>query len=207
MLGRQISAAGATLTLCLVVCCSTVGEEVRYYEKDGVTYRETRRVVQRPICETQMQTSTKTVYREDLVTEMRDSVRCWWTPVTEYHQETYLAGRWNPFVTPHFTTRLVPRTRWEQQTEVRQVPTTCRRLVPETRTVQAPVTVRRTVDEEVITRTVVNTPSRPSGGPSDLRSAPTLARREPVGGVAQLESDPPRQGMSNAWRASSATLR
>ena len=87
------------------------------------------------------------------------------------------------------------------QTEIVQVPVTCRRLVPEKRTVQVPVTVYRTVPEEVIARTVV-TPVSPVA-PSASQPTPALVRREAIGGLSRLEKDPPRQGMSTAWRASS----
>jgi len=186
-----------------------VGDEVRYYEKDGVTYRETRRIVDRPVSETRMKATTETVYREQTRCELHESVRNWWTPVTEYRYEPHLVGRWNPFVTPYMTSRLVPRTRWEQHSEVVQVPVTCRRLVPETRTLQVPVTVCRTVPEEVITRTVVGPASSTESSVASALSptpATTAVRREAIGGVARLEKDPPREGMSTAWRAES-TLR
>jgi hypothetical protein len=194
--------AAAVIT-CLVGTPSAGGDEVRYYEKDGVTYRETRQVVRRPVCETQFRPSTQTVYREEQTSELRETQRTWWSPVTEYRCEAYWVGRWNPLVEPCLAYRMVPRTRWEQRTEVLQVPVTCRRLVPETRTVQVPVSTRRMVDEEVITRVAVG--GVRSAAPVVLSPTPTVSRPERVGGVARLDKDPPRQGVNTAWRESATT--
>ena len=198
MLSRQLLAVAIVTSL--VAPGLTGADEVSYYEKDGITYRETRRTVNRPVTETQVRQSTETVYREQRTSELRDQFRNWWTPVTEYRCETCLVGRWNPFVQPYLANRRVPRTRWEQRTEVVQVPVTYRRLVPETRTVQVPVTVCRMVPEEVISRMAVS--SLPPATLSPLPPSPTLARRDQIGGVARLDNDPPRQGVSTAWRAS-----
>ncbi len=177
-------------------------DEVRFFEQDGVTYRETRRVVQRPTCETRMQTVDQTVYRQEKVSELRDTTRTWWAKVTEYQCEARLVGRWNPLVQPHFENRLVPRTRWEQRCEVVRVPVTCCRLVPEARTVQMPVATRRMVNEEVISRVAVGrTPSPVS--PGHLAPIPNPPAAQRVGGLARLDNDPPRRGVSTAWRPSS----
>ena len=195
---RQFLAAAVLLSLAGLQ--PAAGEEIRYYQKDGITYRETRRTVRRPISETQVRPYTQTVYREQLDCELRDTVRTWWSPVTEYRCEAHWVGRWNPLVEPYLAYRMVPSARWEQRTEVVQVPVTCRRLVPETRTVQVPVTTRRMVDEEVITRVAVG--GARSGALSVLSPTPTPARPEQIGGVARLDKDPPRHGVSTAWRAS-----
>jgi hypothetical protein len=188
----------------LVSAPSAGGDEVRYYDQDGVTYRETRRVVLRPVCEAQLRPSTQTVYREEQTSEVRETVRTWWSPVTEYRCEAYWAGRWNPLVEPYLAYRMVPQTHWESRTEVVRVPVTCRRLVPETRTVQVPVTTRRIVTEEVITRVAVN--GGGSATPPVLSPTPTLAEPVQVGGLARLDrKDPPREGVSTAWRRSTTT--
>jgi hypothetical protein len=234
MLRRQIIPA---LTIALLGCVAVLSaDEVRYYDKDGVTYRETRRVVQRPVLETQTRESTQTVYREAYTTQIRESVRERWSPVTEYRLETYWVGRWNPFVDPYQAQRYVPYTRWEKATEVVKTPVTYRQLVPETRTVRVPVATQRLVEEEVITRVAVA--GRPSGdvpwtppstaspsgtalsssttpssstAPSPLLTAgrlvPVPESPGPIGGMARLDSDPPRQGASTAWRASQTQRR
>lgn len=201
MLSRQLL---ATAILASLAGASPAGaDEVRYYQKGGITYRETRRIVRRPITETRVQPSARTVYREQLRCEVRDTVRTWWSPVTEYRCEAHWVGRWNPFVQPYLAYRMVPSTRWESRTEVVQTPVTYRRLVPETRTVQVPVTTRRMVTEEVTTRVALG--GAPSGAPSAASSTVASARPEPIGGVAQLDNDPPRHGISTAWRRSTTT--
>lgn len=197
---RQLIAL-AVLTS-IVGHAAAIAEEVRYYEKDGVTYRESRTTVHRPVTETQMRQSTQTVYRQERTSEIREQVRTWWSPTVEYHSEPYLVGRWNPFVRPYFSSRFVPQTRWEQRSEVIQVPVTTCRMVPESRTVKVPVTVRRWVPEEVIRRVAVRG-QPPTLAP--LSPTPTLTDADRIGGVARLDSDPPRQGVSTAWRASAAT--
>ena len=223
MLCRQIIPA---LTMALLGCVTTLyADEVRYYDQGGVTYRETRHVIQRPVLDTQIRETTQTFYRETYTTQIRESVRERWTPVTDYRLETYWVGRWNPFVQPYQAQRYVPYTRWEKATEVVKTPVACRQLVPETRTVRVPVTTQRLVDEEVITRVAVagrpspevpwttpSTTSPPSMGlASSAAASPSTAGRlvpvpesppatvtpGPIGGMARLESDPPRQG----WRA------
>ena len=179
---------------------SAVADEVRYYDEGGVTYRETRRVVRRPICESQLRPSTQTVYREQRSCELRDTLRTSWTPVTEYRCEAHWVGRWNPFAEPYLAYRMVPQTRWEHRSEVVQVPVTSRRLVPETRTVQVPVVTRRMVTEEVITRVALG--GRGTSAAPLLSPTPTPSPLERIGGVARLDKDPPRQGASTAWRRS-----
>jgi hypothetical protein len=199
----RLQLLAATAVTCLLWTPPAGGDDVRYYEKDGVTYRETRQVVRRPVCETQFRPSTQTVYREEWTTELRSTQRTWWSPVTDYRCEAYWVGRWNPLVEPYLAYRSVPRTHWEQRTEVVQVPITCRRLVPETRSVQVPVATRRMVEEEVITRVAVGG-TRP-GTPAVLSPTPTVSQSELVGGVARLDKDPPRQGVSTAWRQTVGT--
>ena len=201
MIIRQLLAAAAVV--CIAGTPSAGGDEVRYFSQDGITYRETRRIVRRPVCETHYRQSSQTVYREEKTSELRDTVRTWWSPVTEYRCEAHWAGRWNPFAEPYMTYRMVPQTHWEHRREVVQVPVTRRRLVPETRTVQTPVVTRRMVTEEVITRVAVG--GQMPGSRVVLSPTPTPARPEQIGGVARLEKDPPRQGVSTAWRPPTTT--
>ena len=198
MLPRHLLAVGAVMVL--VTVGRALGDEVRYFEKDGVTWRETRRAVQRPIVETRMQETTRTVYREQLATEYRDTVRNWWTPVSETRCEAVWAGRWNPFVEPRLEYRPVTRTRWEQRTEVVQTPVVCRRLTPQAQTVRVPVTTHRMVQDEVISRVAM-------GVSPTLASRPVTTAGERIGGMAHLESDPPRYGVNAAWRPSQADRR
>ncbi|MFV2066605.1 MAG: hypothetical protein ACC645_06455, partial [Pirellulales bacterium] len=92
---------------------SSFAEGVRYYEENGVTWRETRHTVQRPVWVTRYEQREQTVYRPKVSTEYRDSYQTYQVPVTEYRWETRWHGRWNPFVRPYTTQAMVPVTRFE----------------------------------------------------------------------------------------------
>ena len=141
--------------------------------KDGITYRVTRRTVQRPVLSHEVQERQQVHYREHVTTEINDHVRTYNVPVTEYQWVTRLHGRWNPFVQPYYTQQLTPVTRWEARSEVVSTPVTRRQLLPETRTVKVTVPVVRYATEEITTRVVLNGPA--------------------MGGIAKLDNDPPRQ--------------
>jgi len=198
--------SGLLAMLPVLAAAQSLAEDVRYYEKDGVTYRESRRVVQRPVSETRYEDRERTVYRRELVTEHQPSYRMVRTPVTEYQLESYWIGRWNPLVQPTLAYRYVPRTHWETRSEVVEVPVTHGEWVAETRTTQVPVTTRRLVDEEVITRVAVSGSSGEGRRYARSGATPSLARREPVGGIGRLDNELPRQGTST-WRAADDTLR
>jgi hypothetical protein len=89
----------------------------------------------------------------------------------------------------------VPITRWEYRTDVVQVPVARTEWIPEQRTVQVPVTTRRMVNEEVITRVAVRA----------VPPSVAAAQRDGIGGVACLESDPPRT--STGWQAARSAVR
>lgn len=192
VLRTHFGAIAAVLFLGIGWAC---GDEVRYIEQGGTLYRETRRVVQRPVVETRIEETKRTVYREEVVTEMRETARTCWTPTTEYRCEPYVVNRWNPFATPAWAFRMVPRTRWDCRTETVKVPVTCRRLVPATETVRRPVTTCRMVAQEVVSRVAVRSPTALASSPLRPRPAPVF-RDEQIGGVARLDKDPPR----HAWR-------
>jgi len=192
------------IAVVMLAATSALADEVRYYQQDGVTYRETRRTIQRPVYQTEMRSTTRTVYQPERTTETRETTSTRWNPVTECRWEAFWMGRWNPFVQPYLAYRPVSRTRWEASTETRQQPVTVTRWVPKTETVQVPTTVCKTVPEEVISRVVVGTtPTSPR--PGGLAPVPNSGRGIAVGGVARLENDPPRQGARTAWRP--ATVR
>ncbi|HBO45072.1 MAG TPA: hypothetical protein DD670_14305 [Planctomycetaceae bacterium] len=221
MLARQTASAILLVLFASLPCWGS--EEVRYFEKDGVTYRETRRVVQRPVYETKTQQSTQTVYREQNITEVRDTVQQRWTKVTEYRWEAFWADRWNPFSQPYLAYRQVPYTRWESSTETVKVPVVSRRVVPEQRVVNVPVTTQRMVEEEVISRVAVGGPTMTmvpvaSAAPArttvpwtePARTAQMVPIHRPtgsIGGVARHDNDPPRQGTNTAWRSSNSVQR
>lgn len=190
----------AALVLLPIVGTQVVqADEVRYFEKDGVTYRETRRVVERPVNETHIERREQTVYREQYRTEVNESVRSVVTPVTEYQWTTVMRNRWNPFGRPYLAQELIPVQRWESRQEIVQRPVYRRELVPEVRTVEVPVTTQRLAQEEVITRVAVSGPAPAA----NVASAPATGNT--LGGVARLENDPPRR--STSWRAAEGVTR
>ncbi len=174
-----------------------LGADVRYYEQDGITYRETRQVIRRPVTTTHYEQRQQTVYRQQMNTELRDTYRTTRTPVTEYQWVARVRGTWNPFVREYVSHELMPIKRWETRTEVIQVPTTVTRWVAENRTTQVPVTTCRMADEEVINRVAV--------GGTIPGNVPSIASRNSIGGVARLEGDPPRK--STGWQTARDAVR
>lgn len=174
----------------------TADDSVRYYEKDGVTYREVRSIRKRPVVETHYQQRERTVYREQLEHNTHTSVRSYLTPVTEYQLQPRWHNVLNPFAPAHVAYHYVPVTRWETRTEEVRRPVVTRSLVPETTVVNVPVTEHRMVDEEVVTRTAVNSTGL-SGSAANVASRPII-----VGGQ-QLANDPPRDG----WQGAGGTRR
>jgi hypothetical protein len=170
---------------------ATAEQSVRYYTENGVTYKEVRTKVRRPVVERRMEEREQTVYREQVSTTYEPHTQLTYTPITTYRWE----GRWhdvlNPFRTPYVGYHLVPQTHWETRAEQVHRPVTRRDLLPEKRTIQVPVTTHRYVEEEVVHRTAVNQPG--SGSTS-------VASRSAIGGIHQVENDPPRHASS--WRAS-----
>jgi hypothetical protein len=189
MRNRELLAVG--LLWLAATSCAIADDEVRYVEKDGITFRETRRTVRQPLTETRFEEHNETVFREQYTTEMRDSYRTVYMPVTEYTYEPRVHGWWNPFAPSHVAYHLVPRTRWEPRVETVRTPITSREVVPETRVVRVPVRSLGFVEREEIDRVAV-TPS-PSQRTVSGGAVTSLAER-PVGGISRMENDPPRQG-------------
>lgn len=188
----------------LVLPLAVMADEVRYFQRDGVTYRETRQTIRRPVVETQMQPREETVYREQVATEMRDNPRTVFIPVTQYVYEPRVHNLLNPFSPTYIAYHPVPRTYWETRTETVRVPVTYREVVPETRVVQTPVTSLRFVEEEKVDVVAVSPPAAPLLPQGQTPAV--IARRDQIGGVLRLEGDPPRYGSrgvaapSSLWR-------
>lgn len=208
--------------VCLASGVVAVAQETRFYEENGVTYRETKQKVQRPIAETRWDNQQRTVYREKVTCNCADVQRSYYLQVNDAQWEPYIANRWNPFAQPYVAQRLVPRSRWELRTDTVRVPNPRRELVPEVVTVRVPTATTRVVEEEYISRVAVST--RPVGAGATAVAAtpnngqPTLATRpaspgmatamgSAIGGVARLDSDPPRASSSDAWRPASPVRR
>jgi hypothetical protein len=171
--------------------------EDRVYEQDGVTYRETRNRVRRPVSETRYQERDEVFYREKYTTEMRDVAQTVATPVTQYVWEARWHGWWNPFQEPYVAYHLVPYTSWSTRQQSVRLPVTRREFFPEKRTVRVPVTTLRMVEEDRITRVAVNPPRQLQSLAPAGAATPIAA---PIGGIARMEGDPPRRGTGGAVR-------
>ena len=180
----------AALAVALVDCAwVAAATNVRYYEKDGVKYCETRDVVVEQVPETKLEERTQTVYREQFTPAKEQRIQSYWTPVTENRLVPVLVGRWNPFVQPYYEYRNTQSVRWEQRLEKVEVPVVRRELVPATQVCRTPVTQWRTVEKEIITRTAVTDPPKAGLAPNEPAR---LAERPTVGGLSQLNGSPPR---------------
>ncbi len=175
-------------------------DDVRYFEENGITYRETKHVVQRPIVETHYEDRQQTVYAQQVKTQMQTMQRTVQVPITEYVSEPYWVNRWNPFTEPYQSYRTVPRVRWETRVEQVQVPVIQRDMVPQQQTVKVPITTQRMAEEQQISRVAVA--SRPAADP--FAQPPAVASRPAPftagAGSAPLDGDPPRG--PTAWRPS-----
>lgn len=178
-------------------------------DPDGTQYQVTRRVTQRTVPVTEMQTRQNTVYTQQLTSNMVNHQQLYCVPTTSYQWDTRLRGRWNPFITPYWTYNLRPVTTWNTQVANVQIPVNQVAWVPQTQTVQVPVTTYKTAQVEETTRVALGntgTNNRTYANAQPLSSSATIAARPsrsttvsstPLGGVA-LENDPPRQ--ATGWQ-------
>jgi hypothetical protein len=210
-LGLVLAASASTRTADVVygqntgAAAAVPSNGTTYYQENGVTYRETRYTVGHPVVETQLQPQQHTVYSTVPTTTSRDMVRTYHVPVTEYRSETYMKNRWNPFSTPYMAERIKPVTYWQMRTEVTQVPVTQHVVVPQQVTVHVPVTTHRVVNEEHISRVAVGGQGLPSAAPGAPQTAiaiapPPQSSAVTVGGISNLQQDPPRVGSNYQWR-------
>lgn len=160
-------------------------------EEDGIKYRVTTQVVQRPITETRYEPREVTTYRERYTTDMQEVQRTYQVPVTQQQWVPGYQRTWNVFAPPVLSYRLMPVTRWETRSETVRIPVTKRELVPEKLVQQVPVTSTRLAQEEHVHRVPVGH-AQAAGGGRTL----TASRNDSAGGT-RLESDPPRSGPSD----------
>ena len=206
----------------LLVASRAMAQDVRFYEDNGITYRETTQTVKRPIPHTEMQPQNVTYYRERYTTDLQEVTRTYQVPVTQYQYEPHVEGRWNPFVQPTLSYRMVPRTHWETKTEVVKIPVSRRDVVPETVTHQVPVTTHKIAEDKVVSRVAIGTTSATSAGtlaanPSStnnsgattFNASTSLGTQsgsgDSIGGVSKLDPNQPKQNPD--WRAGDALLR
>jgi hypothetical protein len=184
---------------------SSRGDEVRYYEQDGVTYCETRRTVEPPLVTSNSAVpgGLSTVCREQLVTETQELVRPSWTLVTEYRLEPHWVNRRNPFAEPYVEYRYEPRAHWERRVEVVRVPVVCRRCVPESYGAVPPgASWTGAAGQEVVTRVVVagnEAHWSVANGPFLPVASPPWVWGGQYGGVARVANEPPPIGPRPAW--------
>ena len=169
---------------------------------DGRRYRVTTRTIQKQVPVTEMREQQQTTYRQQLTTQNLTHQQLYCVPVTQYKMVSRLRGRWNPLVTPYWTHEMRPVTTWHQQVGTVQIPGTQTAWVPETRTVQTPVTTYRTAEEPIETRVAWGNAPTGRALASNSPSAPLPARpstTRAIGGTA-LQNDPPRRNTEVGWR-------
>jgi hypothetical protein len=173
-------AVGSTLRWCLVIliaCGWTVtgltaagvaqAPQVRYYEQNGVTYRETREQVQRPVTQMKTTQEERTIYEPQVVTQMNEQQYTYYEPVTTYRWQAQLQGRFNPFVQPYYAWRLVPTTQWQARTGKVRCPVTEQKWVASTQQVEVRRRELGFKQEEQVSRVaVMSRPITPGIGPA-----------------------------------------
>ena len=200
----------AALALVCGLCAGTAFGQVRYENKNGIRYQVTQRVSQRQVPVTVMQDRQQTVYAQQVTTNTLNQQQLYTVPNTSYQWDSRLNGRWNPFITPYWTYNLRPVTTWSTQVANVQIPVSQVAWVPQTKTVQVPVTAYRAAEEKTETWVAMNATTTPNTGLASARpiSSPTtmLATRPGValGGVA-LQNDPPRQSTGGGWQSPSTS--
>lgn len=166
---------------------------VRVVQDNGTQYVEATDSVRQPVTNTDVERREETVYREEYVTEIRESQNTYYAPVTEYVWQPRVHGRLNPFRPNTVAYHLVPRTRWEQRVHTVRTPVAVRQLRPETRIVEVPRRQLGFAERQQTTRTVL----APSSGTARIATRPSTGSSvgAPVGGVLQMEGDHPRIGL------------
>lgn len=222
------------LTWLALLCCADVlaAQEVTYEERDGVRYQVTRQVVRQQVPTTVMQPRQQTTYVQQVANQTSEYNQLYYVPITQYQTYYELRGRWNPFVTPYWEQVVEPVTVWQQQVAKVQLPTNQVTWVPQTQTVQVPVTEYRTAEQEIVTRvamsgtpsqtlaaaqplpgnrtsgypTASTTPTQPSynSQPSAILAARPANTSSGIGGI-KLDNDPPQQ--PSAWQTPPDTSR
>jgi len=193
----------------LLAPCFLMAQDAHYIKgEDGLTYRETRQVVNHVVPETRLEERQSVTYQTKYTTDLKETQRAYMAPVTEYQWTPHLDRGWNPFAQPVLTYRLTPQTRWETRVETVRIPVTNCQVIPETRTVQVPVTTSRIAQGEIVTRTPVAsnaiiTPVSKTSTATASKSwtssrSESSSDSETVGGLHDLSTgDPPRRASNS----------
>jgi hypothetical protein len=174
--------AAAILTRCSP---AAHGQESRYFEEGGITFRETRTKIQQPVQELEYKDEQQTYYRERYITDMQPSAQTVYQPAVQYVWEPRWHGWWRIFEGPHVAYHLVPRSTWQPQVVNYQVPVTRREVIPETRTVRVAVPKLSMKEVENVTRVAVGPAAgRVAVPPPPGATAPSMAWNLPPAPVA-----------------------
>lgn len=191
-------------------------QQPEYIDKDGIRYQVIQQQVPTQVAVTEIQNKEQTTYRQQVTTENVQHQQVYHVPVTQYQVVSTLHNRWNPFAEPYWTHHYEPVTTWQQQVGTVQIPVSKVTVVPETKTVQQPVTTWKTAYNTITThRAIGPTPTGPGANtmmagtqPQNIGATATLqpvqsqpaarvASTNQLGGTA-MQSDPPRYGSGNA---------
>jgi hypothetical protein len=144
----------------------TAMAEDRYFEENGVLFREQRIVERKPVAEWQWEERPETTYREEFTTTFREEQRVMQVPVV-----VATSGGGPPI------------TRWEPRTQIVRSPVVVRQLIPETRMVRVPVRKLGFKMEERVARvplgpapSAATTASRPWTGMTPSGYDPSVGR-------------------------------
>lgn len=177
-------------------------QQAKYITENGMTYLEMPVRVQRPVREDKVESYQVTTYKPQVKTDVRQ--------VPRYYYEPTYSSVWVPRVhgwarilqEPTVTWELEPRYHW--QLRVQNVPTSVARTewIPQTQIVQVPVTRLRLEEKLETQRVAVVAPPTylPPANPYLMPPAqpgPLYIPAQPnsgFGGIAAMESDPPRVG-------------
>ena len=184
-------AALAMLVLAVCAARSSAQDAPRYFEKDGVTYRETRQVVRRPVVETHMEARECTVYRDKFTTEVQETPRSIPVAITEYHWVPVWHRPWNPWGAPYLTYQMQPQTRWETRNDTVKTSVVRRQTVPEKITQQVPVTSQRFVEDQIVTTVAVGTWPTGINAPGAIVAGPAGGAPAPDPTAGNRYSPPP----------------
>lgn len=152
--------------------------------RDGVTYRETRQVVEQMMPVTTMKDQKQTVMTPKVSTETVAHQQVYSIPVTQYEVVPVLHGRWNPFAEPYYTYETQLVTRYQEQTVNVQIPVTKSEWVTETKTVQVPVTEYKIAKQEIVTTVAL------TGGDTNKTFASTQPNTQRPVSIQALGSQP-----------------
>lgn len=188
------------LALAVLAASNALAQEQQYVVENGIQYRETTHVTQRPITEYKYEPRETTNYSPRYTTDMQDSVRTYQVPITEQQWVPGLQRTWNIFAPPVMSYRLMPVTRWETRTETVKVPLTKLEYVPYKQVQHHAVPHTHIATERIVRREAVGL-APGAGGTSAIAQSPSSDPygSTPSASTAAVPQDPysnpaPRQG-------------